>query len=107
MEIEKIVAAIQSIKVDLDQRHEENATQAKITEYKVDAAIRGIDELRTAFPEGDLNAHRREHEAVIHRTEARARLYEALLTEVTTKGLWALLVFVGAAVVYYVRGKFL
>lgn len=103
---ESIVAAILAIKDDLDSRHEENVTQAKITEYKIDAAIRGIDELRGAFPDGDFSAHKRYHEAIIGRVEARARLYEACLTELTTKGLWALLVFLGAAVVYYVKGKF-
>jgi hypothetical protein len=103
--MEEIVAAILGIKRDLDERHDQNITQARITDTKVDAAIRGIDELRAAFPDGDLGKHARYHEAIIQRAEAKARLYEACVTEITTKGLWALLVFLGAAVIYYIKGK--
>jgi len=98
-----IVAAILGLKADLDRRHDENITQAQVTETKVDAALRGIDDLRTAFPDGDFSAHKRYHEAIIKKAEARAELYKACLTELTTKGVWALFVFLIGAIGFYIK----
>lgn len=104
---DEVVAAILAIKDDLDQRHSENITRAEVTDKKVDEAIRRIDDLHKAFPGGDWEGHRRYHEAMIERIEKRSKLYDAMLTELTTKGMWALIVFLGGAVLFYIRGKLL
>lgn len=104
---DEIAAAILSIKDDLDQRHSENITRAEVTDRKVDEAIRRIDDLHKAFPGGDWEGHRRYHEVLIDRIERRAKLYDAMLEELTKKGMWALIVFVGGAILYFIRGKLL
>lgn len=102
---DEVAAAILAIKDDLDQRHSENITRAEVTDKKVDEAIRRIDDLHKAFPGGDWEGHRRYHEAMIDRIEKRAKLYDALLEELTKKGMWALIVFVGAAIWFYFQSK--
>lgn len=102
---EQIVAAINGLRSDLDQRHSENLTSQAVTDAKVVEAIRRIDELHTAFPDGDADGHRRFHEAMISKAEARARLYEKLVEELVKKGLWALLLMVCVAVWAYVKSK--
>lgn len=102
---DEIAAAILSIKDDLDQRHSENITRAEVTDRKVDEAIRRIDDLHKAFPGGDWEGHRRYHEAMIERIEKRAKLYDAMLEELTKKGMWALILFVGTALWFYIKSK--
>jgi hypothetical protein len=105
MPTDEIAAAILSIKDDLDQRHSENITRAEVTDRKVDEAIRRIDDLHKAFPGGDWEGHRRYHEVLIERIEKRTKLYDAMLEELTKKGMWALIIFIGAAVFYYIKGQ--
>lgn len=102
---DEVAAAILSIKEDLDQRHSENISRAEVTDKKVDEAIRRIDDLHKAFPGGDWEGHRRYHEVLIDRIEKRAKLYDAMLEELTKKGMWALIIFIGAAVFYYIKGQ--
>lgn len=102
---DEVAAAILAIKDDLDQRHSENITRAEVTDKKVDEAIRRIDDLHKAFPGGDWEGHRRYHEAMIKRVEARSKLYEDLRSELAKKGLWALILTLGAAIWFYFKSK--
>lgn len=102
---QEVVAAINGLRADLDQRHSENVDARAATDAKVAEAIRGIDELRRAFPGGDWDGHRRYHEAVIKRIEAREQFYQDLRTDLATKGLWAVIIALGGAVIFYIKVK--
>jgi hypothetical protein len=104
-ESNEVAAAILAIKDDLDQRHSENVTRHLVTDKKVDEAIRRIDDLHKAFPGGDWEGHRRYHEAMIRRIESRTKLYEDLRVELAKKGLWAVLVVLGIALLQYVKTR--
>lgn len=103
--VDKVVAAILSLKEDLDQRHGENITAQAVTEKKIVEAIRGIDELRKAFPDGDADGHRRYHESIIRKNEAREKFYEDLRAELAKKGLWAVIAVIATAMWFYVKSK--
>jgi hypothetical protein len=102
---DEIAEAILAIKADLDQRHGENVTRAQINEKLLGDLIGRVDGLYHAFPEEDPGGHRRYHDAIVDRIEKRAKLYDALLEELTKKGMWALIIFLGAAIFYYVKGQ--
>jgi hypothetical protein len=87
----EVIAAIGGLRKDLDDRHSENATTLGVVETKVNEVIRRVDDLHDAFPGGDWDGHRRYHEAVIKRVEAREKFYQDLRTNLATKGLWALI----------------
>ena len=93
----QVAAAIHALKEDLDQRHLENVGANAIVEAKVVEAIHGIDELRKAFPDADVDGHRRYHEAVIKRIEARAKLYNELTSHLLKNGLWLGIGFIAYA----------
>lgn len=85
-----------------DAKHAENAArmEAMDREIKTVAAT-----MRAAYPDGDADGHRRYHEALIRKAEMRARFWETLLTELVSKGLWALVIFLAAATFYMVKEK--
>jgi hypothetical protein len=94
---QQVIAAINGLKSDLDQRHGENITAQAVTDAKVVELLRGVDDLRRAFPDGDWDGHRRYHEAVIRRMEARAQFYRDLSGHLIKGGAWALIVFLAWA----------
>ncbi|WP_322070997.1 hypothetical protein [Paraburkholderia bannensis] len=101
----QIVQAIDGLRNDIAQRHSENVTSLEVTERKVDEVIRRVDELHKAFPGGDPDGHRRYHETLIERAEARTKFYNDLRAELAKKGLWALLALIGIAVWQYFKSK--
>jgi hypothetical protein len=66
-----------------------------------------LDDLRLAavrgFPDDDPLGHRRVHENSIKRAEAREKLRNDVVAHVLKGVVWATLVFIGAAVVFYVK----
>lgn len=102
---DEIADAILAIKADLDQRHGENVTRAQINEKLLGDLIGRVDGLYHAFPDEDPSGHRRYHDAMVERIEKRAKLYDAMLEELTKKGMWALILFVGAALWFYFKSK--
>lgn len=103
--MDDIADALRELTVTLNQRHGENITSIGATEAKVDEAIRRIDDLHKAFPNGDWEAHRDYHAALIKRIELRNKLYEAALDELVRKGPWALILMLGSALVFYIKSK--
>lgn len=53
-----------------------------------------------AFPDGDLDGHRRRHEAELKKLEARAEFWKKMVYQLTEKGLFAFLGWI-----IYVFGK--
>lgn len=103
--VKEVVAAINKLKDDLDERHLENVGAQAVTDAKVVEAIRGIDELRKAFPDGDPDGHRRYHEAIIKSIEDKGAFYRTLRDELAKKGLWALVIVMGLALWQYFKLK--
>ncbi|WP_321902114.1 hypothetical protein [Paraburkholderia tropica] len=101
----QIVEALDGLREDLAQRHSENVTSLGVTEKKLDEVIRRVDDLHKAFPGGDPDGHRRYHESLIERAEARTKFYNDLRSELAKKGLWALLVLIGLALWQYLKSK--
>ena len=93
-----VVEAISRLRDDINNRHVENSSTLEVLEKEVKVAIERIDNLAKGFPGDDPDGHRRAHEALIQRAEERAALYRALREELVKKGLWALIVAIGALV---------
>lgn len=85
-------------------KHAENRALIEQVQNEMRAVAATV---KVAFPEGDADGHRRYHEAIIKRIEAREQFYRKLLAELVSKGLWALLIFLGAAVWYMLKEKYL
>lgn len=81
--------------------HEEVKTvQMQLIAHSQDEPIRLAEEIAAlmnrAFPEGDPHGHRRHHEAVIMKAEARAEFWKKLVFEISKYGL---LGFIGWAAI--------
>ena len=100
-----IVAALDKLRDEIGLRHVENTSSLEVIEKDIKVLTDRVDDLTRGFPNGDPDGHRIYHEASIKRIEARTRFYEALLAELAKQGLWSLIIFVGAAVVYYIKSK--
>jgi hypothetical protein len=100
-----VVAAVDNLRDEIGTRHVENTSNLELMQKELKVAIDRIDDLSKGFPDGDPDGHRRAHEAQIRKAEARTRLYEKLYEELATKGILALLAFVGSAVIYYAAAK--
>lgn len=100
-----VVDAVDSLRNEIGARHVENTSNLELMQRELQVAIERIDDLARGFPDGDPEGHRRAHEALIRKAEARARLYEKLLEELASKGLWAFIVALGAIVWFFVSSK--
>lgn len=89
---------------ELAAKHAENAARMEAFDRELKAMSAAV---KLGYPEGDADAHRRYHEALIKKAEARARLYEKLLAELIGKGFIAFLIFLAGAIGYYLKEKFL
>lgn len=102
---DEIIVAINRLGADINRRHGENVQRLTTTDGKLDDLRQRVDNLHDAFPDRDFGRHRRYHEAVIAKIEARAQFYADLRTELATKGIWAVLVTVCAALWFYFKSK--
>ena len=80
--------ALWALKTDLDTRHDENTERHNTTDERLEEVLRQIKKLSDGFPAGDTDGHRRYHEAVIKRAEARAKLWEETRAHVIKNGFW-------------------
>lgn len=71
----------------------------------MDEVIRRVDDLHKAFPGGDWEGHRRYHECLIRKMEARTKFYEDLRSHLAKNGIWAVLVVLGLAIWQYFKIK--
>lgn len=100
-----VAEAILAIKADLDQRHGENITRAQVSEKLLNELIVRVDGLYHAFPDEDPSGHRRYHDAIVEKMEARAEFYQKLRIELASKGLWALAGLLIVALWSYFKAK--
>lgn len=101
-----LVRAIDNLRDDIGLRHTENTSSLEVIEKDIKVLTERVDDLARGFPNEDPDGHRLYHDAVIKRMEARTRFYEALRAELAKQGVWSLIVFIGGAIIYYVRAKF-
>jgi hypothetical protein len=100
-----VVSAVDSLRDEIGQRHIENTSTLEELDAKVNVVIDRVDDLHKAFPGGDWEGHRRYHETLIEKAEARTKFYEDLRAELAKKGMWALIVLFGLALWQYVKSK--
>lgn len=100
-----IVAALDKLRDEIGLRHVENTSSLEVIEGNIKVLTDRVDDLTKGFPNGDPDGHRLYHEAAIKRIEARTRFYEALRAELAKQGLWSLIVFMGGALIYYLKSK--
>jgi len=56
-----------------------------------------------AFPGGDTDSHRRFHESLIRKAEERTKFWAELRVKLAEKGIWAVVMFLCAALYWYVK----
>lgn len=78
-----------SVESKLDVHMKEETTQLAAEIAKL---------MLSAFPEGDAGSHRREHEAAIKKSEARAEFWATMAKEITKAGLIGFLAWAGYAI---------
>lgn len=100
-----VVAAVDSLRDEVGQRHVENTSTLQELDLKVNVAIDRIDDLHKAFPGGDWEGHRRYHETLIAKAEARTRFYDDLRAELAKKGIWALIGLLGLALWQFIKSR--
>lgn len=100
-----VVEAVDSLRNEIGERHVENTSSLEVLEKDLKVVIERVDDLARGFPDGDWDGHRRYHEAVIQKMEARAKFYEDLRGELAKKGVWALIALLGVALWQYVKGR--
>ena len=85
-----------------------SALDEKLTNHMLDEprelAACLADIMNKGFPSGDLEGHRKYHEAQIKAIEARTKFWEDMRTELGKHTLRALLVVMGALALYYWNG---
>jgi hypothetical protein len=100
-----VIEALDRIEDGMGQRHTENTSSLEVVQRELQVVIERVDDLARGFPDNDPDGHRREHEAQIRKTDARTRLYEKLYEELASKGVLALILFIGSSVIYYAAAK--
>lgn len=98
-----IIRAIDSLRDEIGQRHVENTSVNEEQSRKLDEVIRRVDDLHKAFPGGDWDGHRRYHESLITKAEARTKFYLDLRSDLAKKGLWVVILAVGATALRYAQ----
>lgn len=80
-------------------------TEIQQIQTKLDEHVKDEDDryLR-AFPDGDLDGHRRAHAAQIRRAEEQAEFWRKMRIKIGEMTVWAMLVCLAAIVAYYWNG---
>ena len=72
-----------------DERRQLSHIESQLTEIKVCVAS-----IKTAFPEGDVDGHRKYHEAKIKAAKAEEEFWTDLKLDIAKKGTWGVLVII-------------
>ena len=77
--------------------------QALITHIESEESA--IKKFMEAFPSGDLEGHKRYHEALIKAAEAKSKIWQAVITKSLEGLVWACLVWIGYSVWNAITGR--
>lgn len=100
-----VADALDRLRDEIGLRHVENTSSLEVIEKDIKMLTERVDDLAKGFPNGDPDGHRLYHEATIKKIEARARFYEDLRAELAKKGIWSLIILIGAALWFYLKAK--
>ncbi len=100
-----VAVALDRLRDEIGQRHTENTSSLEVLEQNLKVVIDRVDDLARGFPENDPDGHRRAHEAMIRKDEARTQLYQKILEKLVTDGMWAAIVFVIGCIVFFAASK--
>jgi hypothetical protein len=100
-----IADALDRLRDEIGQRHTENTSTLEVVEDKLNVLFDRVDDLAKGFPDGDWEGHRRYHEAVIKKMEARTKFYDDLRGDLAKKGLWAVILTMAAAIWFFLKSK--
>lgn len=86
-------------------------TDSKSTERRsVDPVLRAlgrldekVDRVLAGFPDGDPDGHRRFHEVMIRKAEAREKFWNDMSAKLIERGVWATLMALVGAALYTIR----
>lgn len=81
-----VLDAIHDLKQSFDERHTENTGHLEALEEKVDQVLKG-------FPDGDPASHRKFHEALINKAQAREKFWTDMRAKLIERGIWATVIF--------------
>lgn len=83
--------------------------QQQLDEIKTDLGklSEKVDNVLKAFPDSDIEGHRRYHELIIEDMAERRRLRQAIKEKTISGLLWAVLVWLGYAVLHEIQRMFL
>ncbi|WP_175982547.1 hypothetical protein [Caballeronia zhejiangensis] len=100
-----VADALNKLRDEIGQRHVENTSSIEVIEKDLKVVIERVDDLTKGFPDGDPEGHRRAHEVLIRKAEARAKFYEDLRAKLVERGLLALLGLLGVALWQYFKTR--
>lgn len=88
-----LLALVQTVHDDVKAMHTNiTALDLRLTKHMTEETMELAREISKsmadAFPEGDPAGHRKHHEAVIAKAEARAKFWQKMLYEITKYGLF-------------------
>lgn len=89
----RVLQLLAQLGADQGERHSENTDHLQRLEEMI----------KEGFPDGDAEAHRKYHEALIRKAEERTRFYAELRVKLAEKGIWAVLVLLATALYWYIR----
>lgn len=81
-------------------------TRFAIFEEKLIEKIEELDNtLKSGFPEGDPDLHRKEHETKLRLDNERAELYKSVREKIITSGVWGMFVLLAMAIWEYLKSS--
>lgn len=91
----EVVAAIEGLRSDINKRNDAHASVLAEMQESVAANTRKIDELRQAFPDGNVEGHRMYHEAIMQEIADRKRIRQAVLEHLLKTSTWLVILGLG------------
>lgn len=110
----KIVAAMAQDISSLHGKIDNIDTKQSVTDRKLDDHMRDEtdqfktmvkDIVRELVPDGDIRGHHDAHQAMIAKAQAEATFYNRLKADLASKGLWGLILVLGAVLWYAAKKK--
>ena len=84
-----------------EERRQLSHIETQLTEIKTCVAS-----IKTAFPEGDVDGHRKYHEAKIRAAKAEEAFWSDLRLDLAKKGTWGLIVVIVGLIIMGIGAKF-
>jgi len=89
----KVLDLLRKLNEDQGARHSQNTGHLERLEEMI----------KEGFPDGDAEAHRKYHEALIRKAEERTRFYAELRIKLADRGIWAVIVVLATAAYWYLK----